>query len=270
MHPLCTNCNQAINQEQNFCANCGQKAHLHRLSWHDISHDAIHYFTHADKGIFHLLIQLVTKTGTVAREFVEGKRKKYFPPFNFFLIVAAIYVFVSTLNTKPKVPTDVLKEHPDLIKIPDAKKRQHVVKIYERAAKAGVFMKKHSNSISMVAVPLIAVIFWLFYRRSGYNYVEHLVANMYMAPFTLLCHVLIFLPVGFLLNIKNPNYVLIAFFIFQIIYFSIFYYHFINSNNKSAGIKAFFVSLFAVVFWGALSVTLIRLYITNGFWGLLN
>lgn len=269
MHPFCTNCNQEINQDQNFCANCGQKAHLHRLSWHDISHDAIHYFTHADKGIFHLLLQLITKTGTVAREFVEGKRKKYFPPFNFFLIVAAIYVFVFTLNTKPHTPKDVLKEHPELNKIPDAKKRENVLHIYERASKAGVFMNKHANSVAMIAVPLIAVIFWLFYRRRGYNYIEHLVANMYMGGFTLLCHVLIFVPVGLLFPGKNSNYLLIAFFIFQIIYFSIFYYFFINRTTKSGGIKAFLVSLFVIVFWAVLSATLIRLYITNGFWGLL-
>ena len=32
---------------------------------------------------------------TTQREYVEGKRKKYFPPLNFFLIVAAIYVLVN-------------------------------------------------------------------------------------------------------------------------------------------------------------------------------
>jgi hypothetical protein len=65
----------------------------------------IHYFTHADKGIFQLLKALVTQTGTVAREFVSGKRKKYFPPFNFFLIVAALFVFMGSILPNKSVDT---------------------------------------------------------------------------------------------------------------------------------------------------------------------
>ncbi|MEO6734038.1 MAG: DUF3667 domain-containing protein [Ferruginibacter sp.] len=229
----------------------------------------VHYFTHADKGLFYLLIQLITRTGTVAREFVKGKRKKYFPPLNFFLIVAAIYVFIFTLTTKPNAANDVLKEHPELNKIRDANKREHVWHIYERSSKARAFMNKHSNAVAMLALPLISLIFWIFYRRAGYNYIEHLVANMYMSGFTLLCQVLIFVPLSILFKSKNSNYTLFMFFVFQLIYFSFFYYSFINGTTKWGGIKAFLVSLFVIIFWGALSATVIRVYITNGFWGLL-
>ncbi|MBC7890131.1 MAG: DUF3667 domain-containing protein [Ferruginibacter sp.] len=269
MHSICSNCDQEIIPGRHFCSNCGQKAHLHRLSWHDVTHDAIHYFTHADKGVFHLLIQLATKTGTVAREFVQGKRKKYFPPFNFFLIVAAIYVFVFTLNTKPFTSKDVLQSHPELNKITDLKKREHMLHIYERSSKAMVFMNKHSNTVAMLALPFIAAIFWLFYRRAGYNYIEHLVANMYMSGFTLLCQVIVFVPLGLLFKSKNSNYLLSAFFIFQLIYFSVFYYFFINNGTKPGRIKAFLVSVFVIVIWVILTATLIRLYISNGFWGLM-
>ena len=265
----CANCDFLLNTEHKFCSHCGQKTHLHRLSWHDVTHDAIHYFTHADKGIFHLLIQLVTKTGAVAREFVAGKRKKYFPPFNFFLIVAAIYVFLFTLSTKPSTTSDVLKEHPELSRIPDAAKRANVTSIYERAGKARVFMNKHSNGVAMLALPLIAGIFWFFYRKAGYNYVEHLVANMYMTGFVLLCHVLLFLPIGLVLNLKNSNINLMLFFVFQVIYCSVFYYHFIYRKTGTGKLKAFFVSLFGICFWAVLTGGLIRIYITNGFWGLL-
>lgn len=269
MSSNCANCNSPISHDQHFCPNCGQKAHLHRLSWHDVTHDAIHYFTHADKGIFHLLVQLATKSGTVAREFVQGKRKKYFPPFNFFLIVATIYVFVFTLNDKPQATADVLKEHPELSKIPNEAKRANVVRIYERGAKARSFMSKHSNNVAMLALPLIALIYWLFYRRAGYNYIEHLVANMYMSGFALLIQVVFFVPLSSLFEAKNSPVSLMFFFVFQLIYFSFFYYYFVNSTKKGSGVKAFFISLFVIVFWGALSFGIIRLYITNGFWGIL-
>lgn len=264
----CANCEQEIIEGQVFCPQCGQKTHLHRLGWHDVTHDAIHYFTHADKGIFHLLVYLATKTGTVAKEYIQGKRKKYFPPFNFFLIVAAIYVFIFTLNATPAGTNDVLKEHPELNHIKDLKKRENAVHIYERSSKAMRFMNKHSNSVAMLALPLIAALFWKFYKKAGYNYIEHLVANMYMSGFTLLCQVLFFVPIAIVFKI-NSNYILIAFFIFQLIYFSTFYYFFINHPTKAGRIKAFLVSFFVILFWGVVSYTVIRLYISNGIWGLL-
>ena len=137
----------------------------------------------------------------MAREFVQGKRKKYFSPFNFFLIVAAIYVFMSTFTAKPAVAkANVLTQHPELQRIPDLKKRENLVHIYERSSRAMQFMARHSNLVAMLALPLIAFLFWIFYRRAGYNYIEHLVANMYMSGFTLLCQVIVFNPIGKLLN----------------------------------------------------------------------
>lgn len=267
MTPICVNCNSPIIPGHQYCGKCGQKTHLHRLTWHDVTHDAIHYFTHADKGIFHLLVQLATRTGNVAKEFVQGKRKKYFPPLNFFLIVAAIYVFVFTLSARPSEPGDFKKEYPELNKIPDLKKRLEITQVYERASKAKVFMSKHSNGVAMLALPILAGIYWIFYRKGGYNYIEHLIANMYMNGFTLLCHVLIFLPLGWLINLKQLNITLIAFFIFQIIYNSIFYYRFLGLHSKFPKWKAFLVSFFGILFWAGLTGTLIRLYISNGFWG---
>ncbi|GEM_PF-4297466 len=85
MHPTdCLNCGAAWQPGMNYCPQCGQKTDIHRLTFTHILHEFFHAFTHADKGIFHLLKGLATQPGTVAREYVEGKRKKYFNPFTFF------------------------------------------------------------------------------------------------------------------------------------------------------------------------------------------
>ena len=55
----CLNCNAPLTSTQKFCGECGQKTALKRVNLHDVLHDAIHYFTHADKGIFTLLKSLV-------------------------------------------------------------------------------------------------------------------------------------------------------------------------------------------------------------------
>jgi hypothetical protein len=79
MHPTdCLNCSAAWQPEMNYCPQCGQKTDIHRLTFTHILHEFFHAFTHADKGIFHLLNGLVAKPGTVEREMVEGKWKKVF------------------------------------------------------------------------------------------------------------------------------------------------------------------------------------------------
>lgn len=268
--PDCLNCHSTLIEGQRYCPQCGQKTILHRLNMHEIFHDAVHHITHGDKGFFVLLKNLLLHTGNVAREYVQGKRKKHFPPVNFFFIVAAAYVFIMTLNAKPQMQADVLKEHPELNYIPNIEQRHKVMDIYERAGKARIFMSKHANTIFMLATPLITLIFFLFYKKSGFNYVEHLVANMYMSSFTLLVQVIIFVPLISIFHLKEFNFLLIIFLIFQAIYFSVFYYHFIGRTSTQAKVKTALVSLAIIAFWSILSGSLIRMYISNGIWGLLS
>ena len=86
----CLNCNAALTPGQAYCSVCGQKADTHRLSLHDIGHAAIHVFTHTDHSVLGLVRDLAYKPGRVARDYVDGKRRKYFNPFTFFIVVVGV------------------------------------------------------------------------------------------------------------------------------------------------------------------------------------
>jgi hypothetical protein len=271
MTSACHNCSYPLEEEFQYCPKCSQKTHLDRLTLHDILHDALHYFTHADKGFLGLIKELALKTGVVAKEFTAGKRKSYFPPLNFYLLVATIFVLVIH-GVAPNTPFDVKKEHPELANIPDKAKRQYVQTIYERQHEAISFMNKYSNTVAMIAVPLLCFLYWLFYMRGKYNYTEHLVACMYMVGFANLVYAVIFVPLSLLLGIKQSSraalLMVIIFMIFQIIYSSIFYYRFMDKGTRASAWKATGASIFVVLFWFTLSTFLVGLYIANGFWGL--
>lgn len=265
---VCLNCTTDLQPEYSFCPSCGQKAALHRLSLHDIFHDAVHYFTHADKGFFQLLKALLLKTGTVGKEYISGRRKKYFSALNFYLLVAAIYVLLINIETKHG-PVNTYNEQSGINQIKDPVRQERVRRINARKKEAFGFMNKYSNFIAMAAVPLLACIFWLFYLKGQYNYVEHLVSGMYMVGFTNLLHVAVLVPISMALGAKGSYYSLMIFILLQIVYFSVYYYHFMNKKTRSSLFKAIGVSAFSVIFWTALTSFLIGMYISTGFWGLM-
>lgn len=267
MASICKNCQTENPKTFVYCPKCSQKVTIHRLTFHDIIHEGIHYFTHADKGILQLIRDLILKRGVVAREYIDGKRKKYFPPLNFFLLIATVFVFMSTLGTPSDSKKNIEKQHPEITEISDPVKKQHLIGIYTRMDNVNLFTTKYSNLMAMCSLPLSSLVFWLFYRRNKYNYVEHVVAGMYMLGICILFYALIILPSSYLFHFSK-QYAVLIFFLVQLIYFSIFYYGFLNKTTKQDFLKALGVTMVSLIVWVILSSSVIRIYISNGFWGL--
>jgi hypothetical protein len=264
--PNCLNCDTPLLSQQKFCSSCGQKAIVHRLSLHDVSHDLMHYFTHADKGIFSLLRQLIKKPGLVAKEYVEGKRRKYFSPLNFFLIVAGVYVFtVNVLNGGNQTSSVFEKQIAAAHQIKDPEKKQQVLAAYERAGKSLRFINKYANFVAMFATPFITIFIWLCYKKGKYNYTEHLVANLYFSGFCVLMYALVFGPLAKLLHLGSANFLLFLYFVFEVSYRSISYYTFMNKRTRGSAFKAFIVCFAALLLWVLFTFTANYMYIRYGF-----
>ena len=262
MHSLyCQNCNAALIADSVYCNQCGQAAHVHRLSLSHLFHEAVHYFTHADKGIFHTTRALALQPGITAKEYIEGKRKKYFPPLNFLLIVAGLYVFSVTFFHLHSRSDRNISQQEQLNKIRDPKIKARVVNVQNT-------LNKYSNLIFMLATPLISFIIFLFYWKGPYNFTEHLVANLYFVGFTSLLITLIVAPVNALFRTPLLYGILMGiYFLFEIIYRGYAYVELMDARTTASKIKAYAVSLFVVVFWSVLSFYLVKSYIRNGVWG---
>ena len=134
-----------------------------------ILRDVVHAFTHADHSLFALVKELALRPGHVAREFVAGKRKKYFGPFAFLVITVSLASLVVAL-------TGVEWFKP----IPDAR----VVGI----------LQHHINLVMLIQVPMLAALNWLFFRSERYNFAEHLVFVAYASGMRVLTFALIATP----------------------------------------------------------------------------
>ncbi len=146
MNIVCKNC--ATHYKGNFCPHCSQKSSLSRLNVSTVLEEFWHNLTHTDHSIFGLIKQMFLNPGLVVREFIEGKRKKYFNPYTFFLVVTGLLIFVSN----------------KLFKYEDS--------LYQIRNEFGQYISKHYNLIIVCCIPFIAFLFRLAFLRYKYNYAE--------------------------------------------------------------------------------------------------
>lgn len=256
----CLNCNVRLKPQSRFCGNCGQKTDVHRLSFMHFLHEFFHAFTHADKGIFHLLKELTIRPGLVAREFIAGKRKKYFNPFTFFLIVMTLFVFSSTFFSK-----NDLKITPDpgvLAQITTEAGKQQYITSVTRIVEASGFMRHYGNIVGMIAVPFLSLITWAFYRRRGYNYAEHLTANLLFTSFNNLYFAILIVPLESLMRGGASHYlVLLIGLLMHGIYLSWGMSGFLGLHGFGQRSGAFLVCVSATLTWSLLSLLAMAIYI---------
>lgn len=87
----CANCDAPL--AGNFCANCGQKAHLHRSLLH-VGEEFLHGITHFDGKAWQTLPMLLFRPGKLTRDYIMGKRSRYIAPVPLFLLVVFLMFFV--------------------------------------------------------------------------------------------------------------------------------------------------------------------------------
>lgn len=221
MHPAnCLNCGTLTAPSYRFCPECGQTTDTHRLSLGHIWHDLLHAVTHADKSIFALIRYLLLNPGKVAAEYVEGKRKKYFNPFAFLVLVVGIasLILISSGFTN-------FAGNPRMQGNP-----------------VSAFFNKHINLIIFLNVPLLAMFSSLFFRKSGRNFAENLVLAAYTSGERSVFFSIVIAPLWMLLH--TQYYLFLSIYIFSWhIYFAWACSYFHTGRKAVNFFKGFMIAL---------------------------
>ena len=192
----CLNCDSTMVAAQSFCGNCGQRVLHGRLTMHDIGHDLVHAVTHADHSILSLVRDLALRPGRVAREYIDGKRKKYFGPFAFLFISVGIASFsILVAGVRWFAPID--------------------------DTSAASFLQRHINLIILMQAPILAGVCRLFFQRSGLTYAENLVLSAYTSGFRCVLLALVGTPLMYFFGDGSANQaVVIGYYVIWVVYFS--------------------------------------------------
>ncbi len=115
---------------------------------------------------------LLAQPGTVARNYVQGKRKRYFGPFSFLVVVVAAASAVNALTGFRPIYSD----NPNTIVN---------------------FLQSHMNLLVFAEVPLLAAISRLLDLRGPFNFAEYLVLAAYTSGLRIIVAMLVLIPVWY-------------------------------------------------------------------------
>lgn len=218
-----------------YCAACGQQTHIHRVTMGHLVHEVSHALTHADKGFLLLIKELITRPGIVAREYLDGKRKKYFNPFTFLVITSALYAYISykTGYSSAMVAQDA----------PTSNRSPYFQEVFDTVAQNGKLL------MLILIVPLFAFLSWLFSIRSRFNLAENFVLQAFVAGQLNIVRILIFIP-AFLIAPDTIRWNTSASGVFLVLYLTVTYRQLFQNRWIFAFLKALLVYvLFVVLFW---------------------
>jgi hypothetical protein len=224
----CRNCNTNLTLAQAYCAACGQKRIAERLTLHEIARDLIHVVFHVDRSAISLVRVLLVRPGTVALDYVQGRRKRYFGPFAFLFIVVAAASAAFAVTGFRVVPTD-------------------------NANMVADFLQSHINLLTFAEVPLLAGFSRLLYSRAGFNFAEHLVLAAYTSSLRVLFAAVFLISAWYLFRPSNATevYLYLGFLALWSIYFGFAASQFFSGRRVLSWCKGILTALLA---WTSIQV----------------
>jgi hypothetical protein len=151
----CLNCQTTLHAGTRFCAQCGQRTDVARLSFTELTREFLHAFDTRERGPLSFSWALLTRPGVVAREYVEGRRRRYYGPFGTLATVIGLTALVLQVAGFRVLAQDGLTEY------------------------TARFFEQHFNLLLLVQMPLLGVSASILFRETARTLPEHMALAAY-------------------------------------------------------------------------------------------
>lgn len=211
----------------------------------------MHALFHVDRSVLSLLRLLLTQPGRVARDYVAGKRKRYFGPFALLVIVVTLASAALHLSGTQK-----------FVFVPAGPAAM--------AAFVQEFLIKHANLVYFIQVPLLAAACRALGVNGRFNYAEYLVLAAYTSSMRILFFTLAVIPLKFVAAGASTTVVqlYVAYLSLWALYFGVAMAQFLGERRFLSAIKGIVAVILAQVLasliLSALAQILIQLHFSAG------
>ena len=97
-HQDCLNCGTELRGQ--YCGHCGQRATSRLISLWELVRDAFGDLFEFDSRLWRTLTPLLIRPGRLTRDYLEGRRARYMPPFRMYLVLSVIFFVVAFFDPR--------------------------------------------------------------------------------------------------------------------------------------------------------------------------
>lgn len=88
----CNNCKDELTGK--YCNSCGQRASVHKITFGETFQDLIDTMFSVNTPLWTTLKMLIKNPGKLFREYLNGRRKSYYKPVAFFILMTIVYLVI--------------------------------------------------------------------------------------------------------------------------------------------------------------------------------
>jgi len=96
--PNCLNCGAHLTGQ--YCGQCGQRAVGRLISIWQLLRDAFGDLLELDSRLWRTMIPLLIRPGLLTKDYLEGRRARYMPPFRMYLVLSLLFFVVAFFNPR--------------------------------------------------------------------------------------------------------------------------------------------------------------------------
>jgi hypothetical protein len=99
--PDCRNCGTRLLGQ--YCGHCGQRSRGRLISLWELISDAFGDLFEIDSRLWQTLHQLMLKPGRLTRDYLEGRRARYMPPFRMYLVTSLVFFVIAFFDPREEL-----------------------------------------------------------------------------------------------------------------------------------------------------------------------
>jgi len=165
----CINCGEEVTTS--YCPSCGQKNPPKKLNLLTLYSDFQARIYGFDGMFPRTLTDLTIRPGQATKAYIEGNRVRYYGPVGYFFLMITVYLLLASILGVDLNEFSMASMHGSVS--PDPAQQQ----LYD------VFMKTVNDSLrltSFLMALFIGFFSWLFFKKSGYNFIENAILIFYV------------------------------------------------------------------------------------------
>ena len=90
---VCLNCHTRLRGQ--YCGHCGQRSRNRLISIWQLLQEAFGDLLELDSRLWRTLVPLLIRPGQLTKDYLEGRRARYMPPFRTYLVLSVIFFVVA-------------------------------------------------------------------------------------------------------------------------------------------------------------------------------